>query len=74
MVAKGEGEGRGMAWEFGGGRCKRLHLGRMNKEVLLYSTGNYIQSLAIEHDGRQYEKKKKNIYIYDWVAVLYSRN
>ena len=26
-------------------------------EVLLYSTGNYNQSLGIEHDGRRYEKK-----------------
>ena len=29
--------------------------------ILLYSTGNSIQSLGIEHDGRQYEKK--NIYV-----------
>ena len=30
-------------------------------EVLLCSTGNYIQSLGIDHDGRQY--KKGNAYI-----------
>ena len=35
-------------------------LGR-NNEVLLYSTGNYIQSLGVEHDRRQYEKK--NVYM-----------
>ena len=55
MVAKGLGGGSGMDWEFEVGRCKLLHL--MDK-VLLYSTGNYIQSLWIEHDGRWYEKKE----------------
>ena len=33
-------------------RCKLLHLEWISSEVLLYSTGNYIQSLWIEHDGR----------------------
>ena len=41
-----------MDWEFGVSRRKLLHLEGMNKEVLLYSTGNYFQSLWIEHDGR----------------------
>ena len=32
---------------------------RMDKQwVLLYRTGNYVQSLEMDHDGRQYEKKK----------------
>ena len=30
----------------------------ISNEFLLYSTENYIQSLGIEHDGRQYEKQK----------------
>ena len=38
--------------EFGLSRCKLLHLEWIGNEVLLYSTGNYIQSLMIEHDGR----------------------
>ena len=46
----GEG-GSGMSWEFGINRCKQLHLEWISIEVLLYSTGNYIQSLVIEHDG-----------------------
>ena len=29
----------------------------IRNEVLLYSTGSYIQSLVIEHDGRRHEKK-----------------
>ena len=48
VVAKGEG----MDWEFGISRCKLLHLELISNEILLYSTGNYIQSLVIEHDGR----------------------
>ena len=38
---------------FGVGRCN---------EVLLYNTENYIQSLGIEHDGRQ--RKRMGVYIY----------
>ena len=42
-----------MAWEFCVSRCKLLHLEWIiSYEVLLYSTGNYIQSLVIEHDRR----------------------
>ena len=51
MVAKGEGGGSGMDGEFGVSRCKLLHLEWISNEVLLYSTGNYIQSLGIEHNG-----------------------
>ena len=51
MAAKGE-EGSGMDWEFGVSRCKPLHLEWMSNRVLLDSTGNYIQSFGIEHDGR----------------------
>ena len=42
----------GMDWEFGVSRCKLLHLEWRGNGVLLYSTGNYIQSLGIDHDGR----------------------
>ena len=38
--------------EFGVSRCTQLHLEWISDEVLLYSTGNYIQSLGIDHDGR----------------------
>jgi len=48
MVAKREGGGNGMNGEFGGGRCKLLLLEWMGSEVLLYSTGKYVQYL----DGR----------------------
>ena len=46
-----EGEGEGMDREFGVRRCKLLHLEWISNEVLLNSTGNYIQSW-IEHDRK----------------------
>ena len=51
------GGGSGMDWEFGVSRCKLFHLEWMSNEVLLYGTGNYIQSHVLEHDGRQDEEK-----------------
>ena len=42
----------GMDWEFGVSRCKLLHLEWISNGVLLYSTGDYIQCLGIDHDGR----------------------
>ena len=54
VFAKGEGGGRGTEWEFGVSRCKLLHLEWINNKVLLYSTGNYIQSPGINHNGKEY--------------------
>ena len=59
--SRGSGGGRGMDWEFGVGRCKLLHLEWINNKVLLYSTGNNIQSPGINHSGKEY--KKKNVYM-----------
>ena len=45
-----------------------------------YSTGNYIQYLEINHNGKDYEKEYIYIYIYiyiyayDWITLLYRRN
>ena len=52
MVAKGEGGGSGTDWEFEVIMYKLLHLVWMNNKVLPYSTGTYIQSLGIDHDGK----------------------
>ena len=49
--AGGRGGNR-MDWEFEVSRCKLLHLEWISNEVLLHSTGNYIQLLVIDHDGR----------------------
>ena len=50
LVAKGERGRSGMDCEFGANRCK--HLEWTDNEVLLYSTGAFIQSLGIEHGER----------------------
>lgn len=52
MVAKGEGGGSGRDWEFGVSTCKLYHLEWIDHKVLVYSAGNYSQSLRIEHDGK----------------------
>ena len=49
-----------MNWEFGVNRCKLLILEWTSNEILLYSTGNYIYSLRMEHDN----VRKRNIYMY----------
>ena len=52
---------REMDWEFEVGRWKLLHLEWINK-ILLYSTGNYIQSPGINHNGKEYFKKNVCVY------------
>ena len=67
-----------MDWEIGVSRCKfrnlysKLHLEWINKKALLYSTGNYIQSPGINHNGKEYFKKC--IYVYNSVTLLCGRN
>ena len=51
------------------GRCKLLYLEWTNNEVLVHSTGNYIQSLQIDHDGKNI---KKNIFIFNHVCMTES--
>ena len=50
MVAAGEESGKDR--EFGVGRCNLLYLECISNGVLLYSTGNSVQSLGLEHDGK----------------------
>ena len=45
-----------MDLEFGISTGKLLYIGWINNKVLLYSTGNYIQYLIINHNGKEYEK------------------
>ena len=59
-----------MDGEFGVSRCELFHLEWISNEVLLYSTGNYIQFRGIDHDGKEYKKECH----FDWVILLYSRN
>ena len=59
-----------MDLEFGVNRCKLLPLEWISNEFLLYSTGNYMQLLMMEHDN---VRKRMYICICDWVTLLYSR-
>ena len=49
-----QGEGGGVAWmgSLGLVDAKLLHLEWISNEVLRYSTGNSVQSLGIDRDGR----------------------
>ena len=58
MVAKQEQGESGMDTEFGVGRYKLLDLEWISNGVLLHNTGTISKSLGVEHNGRQYEKKK----------------
>ena len=51
VVAKEEWGESGMDWEFQVSRHKLLHLDWMGNGVLLYKTGNCVQSLQRVHDG-----------------------
>ena len=57
VVAKGEGVGGGVEWEFGVSRCELVYTGWINNKVLLCSTGHYIQSPGINHNGKVYKKE-----------------
>lgn len=48
-----------MGWEFEISRCILLHLEWLSNEVLLYSTGNYTQSLGTD----QYGGEERNVSI-----------
>ena len=62
--SKGKGGGGEIDWRFGTSRCKLLYMKQINSEVLLYSTGNYIQYPVINHNGKEKNKKA-------FVAALY---
>ena len=52
VIDRREGGGSGMNGEFGVSRYELLHLEWIRNRILLYSTGNYVQYLGVEHDGR----------------------
>ena len=54
MVAKDERPGGGKGWELGISSCNLVYIGRINKNILLYSTGNCIEYPVINHDGREH--------------------
>ena len=54
MVTQGKQAGGGMDGEFKVFRCKSVYAGWINYKLLLYSSGNYIQRLVINHNGKEY--------------------
>ena len=72
LVAKGEGGGRRVDWELGISRCKLVYTEWINNNILLYSSGKYIQYPMKNHTWKEYEKEC--IYMYNWVTLLYSSN
>ena len=59
---QGEGFGGGMEWEVVVSRCKLFYIEWINNKVPQYSTENYIQYPMLNHNGKEYIKKK-NVYI-----------
>ena len=59
-----------MNWELGVNRCSLLPLECISNEILLCSTGNYVQSLMMEHDN---VRKRMYTCMCDWVTLLYRR-
>ena len=57
-----KGGGGEMEREFGVSRCKLLYIYWINNEVLLYSTGNYIQYPVINHNRKEYKKECVPMY------------
>ena len=49
-----------MEWDFGISICELLYIGWINNNILLYSTGNYIQYPVINHSG---ENMRMNVYM-----------
>ena len=59
-LPRGTGCGGGMNCEFAISRCQLLYVERVNNEILLYYTGNYIQYPVINHNGKVF------IYMLCW--------
>ena len=55
--------GGGINSEYGTNRYTLSYIKQINNKGLLYSTGNYIQYLAVAYNGKVLGKKKNIIYI-----------
>ena len=77
---QGGEEGNGMDGEFGVSGCKLFHSEWTSNEVLLYSTGNPIQSLVMEDNMRKSVCVcvcvcvRARAHVHNWVTLLNSRN
>ena len=68
MAAKRQGGWGEMVWEFGINTCKPLYIRWVNNEVLLYSTGNYIQYPVINNNRKEH---KKIVYMYNGITAAH---
>ena len=63
--------------EFGTNRYTPLYIKYINSKILLYSTGNYIQYLAITYNGKGSVKCMYIIHIHlksVWYTLLYTES
>ena len=58
-------------WGVWGWQMRAITIRMISNEVLLYRIGNYIKSLGIDHNGRQYQKKNMYmcVYIYMYMYI-----
>ena len=63
MVTKGE-RGGGINQEFGINIYTLLYIKQTNNKDPLYSTGNYIQNLIINYNGKESEKEQIYVHMY----------
>ena len=63
------GGGEEKECEDGISRCKLVYMDWISNKVLLCSTGNYIQYLVINHNGKEYEKEYIYIYIHTHICM-----
>ena len=61
--------GEGWSGSFGVSRCKLLYTQCVTNNVLLYSTGSYIQYPIISHKGKEYEKECMHTHRYTYVYI-----
>ena len=57
-----------MDWDLWISRCKLLYIEWINNKVLMCSTGNYIQYLPINPNGKEY-KKECVLYIFLYIYI-----
>ena len=69
MVAKREGDGRGLDWKFWINRYTLLYIKQINNKDLLYTTEKYIQYFLITCNGKESEKEYIYMYIYTHVYM-----
>ena len=53
-----------MGWESGVSRYKVSHTEWLDHKLLLYGTGDHVQSPGINHNGKEYKKEYIYMYIY----------